>query len=171
MIDWEGLDVTAVAAAAQLRRSAGKCGAVLTMTKILSVCLSVLTLAGFAAIVLAIFLRYKEVGSPTPIILLSSGAATFLLAGVPWAHTQGSRGPKAAVLGLVGCAAGGIAGFFFGYAIAPKRPDDMSPLLFGFAGIWLGGIIFAFLFVRWAVRFHRRYAVKPVVREAHGNGN
>lgn len=89
----------------------------LTMASIMRVVLSVLTLVGFTTIVLAIFLRYKEVDYPIPIILLGSGAATFLLAGVPWAHTPGSRGPRAAVLGLVGFAAGGAAG---------SRPDDWS---------------------------------------------
>ena len=131
------------------------------MAKIIGSILGFLTLAGFAAAVLAIVLRYMEVGYPVPILLLSIGAGCFLLAGVPWAHMPGGRGVKAAVLGLVGFAAGGAAGFFVGYASAPKRPDDWSPLLFSFAGMWIGGIVSALLGVRWTIRFHRRYAAEP----------
>lgn len=123
--------------------------------------LGFLTLAGFAAAVLAIILNLMEVGYPVPITLLGFGAGCFLLAGVPWAHMPGARGAKAAVLGLVGFAAGGVAGFFAGFAIAPKRPDDWSPLILGFAGMWIGGIVSALLGVGWTIRFHRRYAAEP----------
>jgi hypothetical protein len=34
----------------------------------------------------------------------------------------------------------------------------MSALFFSFAGMWIGRIAFAFLGVRWANWFHRRYA-------------
>jgi hypothetical protein len=101
-------------------------------------------------------LRFLEVDYPVPITLLGFGAGCFLLAGVPWAHTSGSRTWKAAVLGLVGFAAGGTAGFFLGYVIAPRRPDGMDELLFSFAGMWIGGILLAVAGVRWAIWFHRR---------------
>jgi hypothetical protein len=120
-----------------------------------------LTLFGLTAALLGIILRYVEVDYPVPIILLGLGGGCFLLAGVPWAHTQGKPMLKAATLGLVGFVVGGAAGFFLGYAIAPRRPDDMSGIIFSFAGMWIAGILFAFLGVRWAIWFHRRRAAEP----------
>lgn len=129
----------------------------LSMAKIIDLILGLLTLAGFTSFVVAIVLNLMEVGYPIPILLLGTGTGCFLLAGVPWAHMPGSRGLKAAVLGLVGFAAGGAAGFYLGYTITPKRPDDWSPLIFGFAGMWAGGIVLALLGVRWAILVHRKY--------------
>jgi uncharacterized membrane protein len=120
-----------------------------------------LTLFGFVAVVVAITFRYMEVDYPIPIILLGLGAGCFLVAGVPWAHTQGKSRLKVAALGLVGFAVGGVSGFFLGATIGPQRPDDMSGLIFAFAGMWISGILFAFLGVRWAIWFHSRYATEP----------
>ena len=117
-----------------------------------------LTVFGLMTGGIAIVFRYMEVGYPVPIILLSLGAGCFLLAGPSWAHTPGNRTVKAGVFGLVGFSVGGTCGFFLGEAIAPKWPDSMSELLFAFAGMWIGGTLFAVLGVRWIIWFHRRYA-------------
>jgi hypothetical protein len=123
--------------------------------------LGCLTLLGLMAVGIAISLRFKEVAYPTPIILLSLGAGCFLLAGSAWAHTPGMRRVKAAVLGLVGFAVGGVSGFFLGDAMAPKRPDDMSGLIFAFGAMWIGGTLFGVLGVRRIIQFHRRYVIGP----------
>lgn len=120
-----------------------------------------LTLLGLMIGGLAIAFRYMEVAYPLPIILLSLGAGCFLLPGPCWAHTPGDRGVKAAVLGLVGFIIGGASGFFLGEAIAPKTPDSMAGLFFAFAGMWIGGILFAVLGVQWTFWFHRRCLAEP----------
>jgi hypothetical protein len=122
--------------------------------------LGCLTFLGLVTVILAIVLRFKEVAYPTPIILLTVGSGCFLLAGSIWAHTPGSMKAKAAVLGLVCFVFGAVMGFFMGEALTPKRPDDMSPLIMAFVGMWIGGILFAFAGVNRVRQYHRQHFVE-----------
>ncbi|HLN30307.1 MAG TPA: Clp protease N-terminal domain-containing protein [Gemmataceae bacterium] len=114
-----------------------------------------LTLAGLAVIVVAIIARAMEVAYPIPFTLLCVGAVSFVLAGIPWAHTRGKGRRKAAFLGLIGFVGGGAAGLFLGDAAAPTGDANLGTGIFLLlAGFWLGAILFCSMGVWWGIRFH-----------------
>jgi hypothetical protein len=127
----------------------------------LQMILAAVTFAGLCLLVLAYWMKSVNVAYPTPIILLTTGAACTLLVGLPWAHMPGWRGLKSAFFGLVGFFLGGALGGYAGNALAPNGPDQLGAeiaLLIG--GFWVGAILFAGLGIWWGLRFHRR---KPLV--------
>jgi hypothetical protein len=99
---------------------------------------------------------------PIPITILGVGGCCFFLAGIPWAHTQGQRGLKTAFLGAAGFAGGGTAGAFAGDFVgaALGGGDQLGMgIVCVIGGIWVGGILFAWIGIRWGIRFHRRYGL------------
>jgi hypothetical protein len=127
------------------------------MTKILGW----LTMTGLALIALGYVTRVMEVPPPISLILLCLGGFCSLVAGIPWAHTQGTRALKIVFLGVVGFAGGGAAGLFLGEAlgnaVAPSGDRGLgTAILAVIVGFWVGAIVFASLGVWWGIGFHRR---------------
>jgi hypothetical protein len=97
-----------------------------------------------------------EVAYPFPITLLCLGAVCSLIAGIPWAHTRGRRGLKAAFLGLVGYAGGAALGLLLGATVAPSGEKNLGIyILLLIVGWWVGGILFGSLGIWWGIRIHR----------------
>ena len=122
-----------------------------------------LTITGLALITLG-FIAEPWMGAsyPIPLTLLCLGGLCSLLAGIPWAHSQGNRGLKIAFLGAVGFAGGGAAGLFLGEALgdvaAPSGDKGLGTVILAvIVGFWIGAILFGSLGVWWGISFHRHY--------------
>ena len=119
--------------------------------------LSWLTITGLAVIALG-FIAEPWLGAPYPIplALLCLGGLTSLVAGIPWAHTQGNRVLKIGFLGAVGFAGGGTAGLLLGEAAGPSGSENLGTVIgMVLIGFWVGAILFGSLCVWWGIRFHR----------------
>jgi hypothetical protein len=128
-------------------------GTVQAVSKIAGNILGLLTLAGFAVVVVGTIQGFS--GGFWPLAYVGPGL--IIMAGIPWAHTPGKKWLKAAFLALVGFAVGGTAGGFVGYKFSPHEPDTFF-IIYLFLGFGVGGLLLAFLGIRWTIRFHRRYA-------------
>ena len=118
-----------------------------------------LTIAGLVVIVLALVAQSVEFAAPYPVpfTLLCVGAACFLIAGIPWAHTRGMRGWKIAFLAVIGFAVGGAAGGFLGILLDPGGPNNLGvTILLMIGGFWLGALLVGCLGIWWGIKFHRR---------------
>src|SRR5438874_11800100 len=105
-----------------------------------------LTIAGVAAIALGFIARGMDVAYPLPLTLLCLGGLCSLLAGIPWAHTQGNRVLKIVFFGAVGFVSGGTAGLFLGEAAGPTGDQNLGTgILIVLVGFWLGAILFGSL--------------------------
>jgi hypothetical protein len=116
-----------------------------------------LTITGLALIVLGFVVEGMNVASPPfPLTLMYLGGLCSLVAGIPWAHTQGNRVLKIVFLGAVGFASGGTAGLFLGEAAGPSGPENLGIAIgMVLVGFWVGAILFGSLGAWWGIGFHR----------------
>jgi hypothetical protein len=122
--------------------------------------LGLITFAGLILLIICYGVGPEGLPYPIPITLLASGAGCFFLAGIPWAHTRGLRGLKAAYLGAVGFVGGGVAGALAGGDVGEElgRENRLGMSILGLiGGFWVGAVVFAGIGIYWAIWFHRRY--------------
>jgi hypothetical protein len=124
------------------------------LSKIAGNILGLLTLAGFAAVVVGTIQGFSSGFEPLAFV----GPGLIILAGIPWTHTPGKKWLKAAFLALVGFIVGGTAGGFVAYKLSPHEPDIGAPIVYLFGGFVVGGLLLTFLGILWTIRFHCRYA-------------
>src|SRR5476651_1630973 len=119
-----------------------------------------LTITGLALIALGFAVEGMNLAYPFPLTLMCLGGLGSLVAGIPWAHTQGNRVLKIIFLGAVGFAFGGTVGLFLGEALgdvaAPSGDKGLGTVILAvIVGFWVGAILIGSLCVWSGISFHR----------------